>query len=94
METLEGNKLIAEFMGRPDYIRPNLRSYHESWDLLMPVGKKILDWVTERERPNANACDKLDMLEADITCYIREYDIERAHKAVIKWIELYNSQPK
>jgi len=58
MKTDEGNRLIAEFMGTDPYYtnldeeheeyvdanNDNLR-YHKSWDHLMPVVKKIMNWL-------------------------------------------------
>ena len=53
METLENNKLIAEFMGlgiqsffvespvNGEYIPDDELQYHSSWDWLMPVVEKI-----------------------------------------------------
>lgn len=53
-EIIEGNKLIAEFMGMGekflpmDYEHENGVRYHSSWDWLMPVVEKI-----EKENPKA-----------------------------------------
>jgi hypothetical protein len=45
MTIIEGNKLIAEFMGVTYYqnmeITADLVQYHSSWDWLMPVVEKI-----------------------------------------------------
>ncbi len=41
MNTEPGNKLIADFMGKPTHIMPQLLKYHTSWDWLMPVVEKI-----------------------------------------------------
>lgn len=42
-EQIEGNKLIAEFMGRNKAFDPRdkIYQYHSSWDWLMPVVEKI-----------------------------------------------------
>ena len=54
-EILEGDELIAEFMGleftgkqgiyflKPNRKLPNKLNYHSSWDWLMPVVEKIRD---------------------------------------------------
>ena len=45
-ETIEGNELIASFMGRDNAHDPRDRIYHydTSWDWLMPVWNKIAQW--------------------------------------------------
>lgn len=40
MNVLEGNKLIAQFMGWESNIE-DVFNYHSSWNLLMPVVEKI-----------------------------------------------------
>lgn len=65
--------------------------YCVSWDWLMPVGKKILDITSNQDRPNVNACNNLDWLECQISCHIREYNIEEAFKAIVVFIEAYNA---
>jgi hypothetical protein len=67
-EIIEGNKLIALFMGWKEMAHTKLKDwiiteiiesqectkkqcalhqlkFHSSWDWLMPVGKKIFDWL-------------------------------------------------
>lgn len=41
MEIIEGNKLIAEFMGYYNWEDRTYGQYHTSWDWLMPVVEKI-----------------------------------------------------
>ena len=67
--------------------------YHSSWDLLMPVGKKIYDLLAEmaKKRPPSTACHG-DMLEVDIHCHIREYNLSKAHEAIYQFIQWYNKQ--
>lgn len=106
---LEGNKLIAEFMGckirkdgkvvlsAPELLTGECLSkpkYHYSWDWLMPVVKKIYDYLQNIERPLVNHCWKGYLLEVDIACWIREVNIKKAHEAVIEFIKWYNTQPK
>jgi hypothetical protein len=69
--------------------------YNYSWDLLMPVGKKIYDLlaVMMRQRPAHTTCHG-DILEVDICCAIREYNIEKAHEAICQFIVWYNNQNK
>jgi hypothetical protein len=71
---------------------PKLK-YHSSWDWLMPVGKKIYDLLAKmaKQRPPHTACHG-DMLEVDIHCHIREYDREKAHKAIYDFLQWYNKQ--
>ena len=48
-EIIEGNKLIAEFLGQEKLtgrISDEHRQFHTSWDWLMPVCKK-LDYLAE-----------------------------------------------
>lgn len=86
--------MIAQFMGMfgTDKFLAQFR-YEESWDLLMEVGKKIFDWLQQdmKNRP-AHTCTQGDLIEADITCAIREYNKEEAHKHIVRWIEWYNQK--
>lgn len=67
--------------------------YHTSWSWLMPVGKKIYDLLVDmskKRRPHT-ACHG-DLLELDITCHIREYNINKAHEAVYQFCKWLNQQ--
>lgn len=66
--------------------------YHTSWDWLMPVAKKILDYLQNIDRPSINHCCKGDLLEVDIQCAIREIDILNTHKYIVVWIQWHNQQ--
>jgi hypothetical protein len=101
----EMNITIADFMGyyhqaSKFYPKSGERGkwfkdakYHSSWDWLMPVGKKIYDLLADmmKQRPQHTACHG-DVLEVDIHCYIREYNLPKAHQAVYQFIQWYNKQ--
>lgn len=106
----ENNKLIAEFMGakyindwwhvpvEENYI-PTYRSaqefqYRYNWAWLMAVGKKCFDICQNQQRPNVNACNKLDFIECEIGMHVREYNIDGAYQEIINFITLYNQQQK
>ena len=83
---MENNILIAEFMGlnidrgvQSDYMEHELR-YHESWDWLMPVLKKINEQIS----PNVKG------LWRTITNPY-EFSIEDVYKQVVKFINQYNN---
>jgi hypothetical protein len=85
MNTLENNKLIAEFMGlvvsnREDYhssLHTNVDAdlkYHTSWDWLMPVVEKIEDI---RVQPDDNETYSYHRFRVDMNicqCEITESD--------------------
>lgn len=64
--------------------------FHTSWDWLMPVGKKIMEYLNGIDRPNKDAVCYGDALEVDIHCAIREYDLPKAHEAICNFITWYN----
>lgn len=70
-------------------------NYDKSWDALMPVGEKIYNLLAEmaKQRPPHTACHG-DMIEVDIHCYIREYNIKKAHDAIYQFITWYQNQQK
>lgn len=116
-EIVEGNKLIAAFMGSKGIVQKqkglghgqkmykgvvpnspqlstNVLEYHTSWEWIIPVIKKIKDYLQNMpERPSKNHCCQGDWLEVDIQCALWELDIEKTWKAVIAFIKWYNSQP-
>ena len=90
MNTMENNKLIAEFMGYPkiandedkrDYLEDCVK-YHESWDWLMPVAEKIKDGAY-----NGIILEKVDEIDFRLTCDLRK---ENIYKAVVEFINQYN----
>jgi hypothetical protein len=65
--------------------------YHESWDELMPVYKKIRVLLDTLERPSKNHCCKGDSIEVDIHCALLSIDILKVNKYVIEFIEWWNA---
>lgn len=70
------------------------RKYHESWDWLMPVYRKIKDCLNKIDRPSNNHVCFGDGIEVDIHCAIQEVDILKAHNHIVEFIDWYNSQQK
>ena len=99
MNTLENNKLIAEFMGwvdmgekvHPNWVHPDESSilfiknfmYHSSWDWLMPVVEKINAIDIGRRVKGAK-------LVNDIQYEVGLVEREDAYEAVIKFVTWYN----
>lgn len=108
MSIQESNKMIAEFMGltwHEDEVFGPLVSkdgtsynpkYDTDWSWLMPVGKKIHDYLQGLERPSVNHCCKGDMIETDILCHLHTYSLEKVYEHIVLFIQWYNdftSQP-
>lgn len=71
----------------------NRLRYHCSWSWLMPVGKKIRDWLqSEIKKRPPHTCSNGDLLEVDISCAIQSYNIEMAWSAIVEFIKWYNTQ--
>lgn len=102
METTDGNKLIAEFMGykilydgnipHAQFLRGETEpisdwaKYHSSWDWLMPVVEKIDTF--ERFSSEDNGKRKC-VTNCGITT-----DIETIWMLIIEYIQWYNTQSK
>ncbi len=89
---IKGTKEFKKWKGEAcDYHWFDLK-YHEDWNQLMLVGKKIYDWLQEqmKNRP-AHTATHGDLLEVDIHCAIKEYDIKKTHKAIYNFITWYNT---
>lgn len=87
-EILEGNKLIAAFMGKPDHIMPELLKYHSSWDWLMPACRKFdslfdSNWTETQELEYVALSDKMD--EAATF-----YEIFPLYQELVNGIKWYN----
>lgn len=96
-EILEGNKLIAEFMGNKDsenkyshesseyYFEGCELEFHFSWNWLIPVVQKITREFPEYD----NTVHMEGILDTLLTL-----DIENIWKTVIGFIEFYNKKQK
>jgi hypothetical protein len=95
-EILEGNKLIAEFMGLPvheEYFRGiDACKYHSDWNLLMPIVEKIesLGYSFEIELFSCYVIDS-KTLSTIIECHYNS-KIKSTYQAVVEFIKWYNQQ--
>lgn len=101
MEIKEGNKLIAEFLGKKrkyesseDVFNASLQ-YHKSWDWLMPVVEKI-EIVSGKNTEitfwqGKQRCIILDYDNVNDLEKIGETKIEATYLAVIEFINWYNN---
>jgi len=64
----------------------NLR-YHSSWDWIMPVLRKIKDWLNGMRRPSVNHCCTGDSIEVDIQCALWSIDIKKTFAYAVAWIK-------
>jgi hypothetical protein len=83
---MQDNKLIAEFMGdgkeyEIDINTKTLKSYHTSWDWLMPVVQKC--YKIDNEEGFDNLVDAVSTL-----------DLGGTYEAVVWFIQEYNLTPK
>lgn len=107
MNTVEGNKLIAEFMGfkcsksgktfrmsneSSPYRKTDLH-YHSSWDLLMPACKKF-DTIKRGSLAEGWNRARNRIYEQHCDCIdnaVTRYDILPAFERLVDAIEWYNS---
>jgi len=91
-EWLFYGKYIDKYGPGTSNVYPDLK-YHSDWSWLMRVGKKIFELLQEmmKDRP-PHTCCKGDLIEVDISCAIRVYDIEKAHEAIFQFIQWHNQQ--
>jgi len=101
-QILEGNKVIAEFMGKKlptdEYVIPidgelnlcywvdELR-FHSSWDWLMPVVRKIVEYCIN-ESDDAFMSDEYTSILETVSLAV----IEDSFKVVVEFIKCYNNQ--
>lgn len=96
MNIQEGNKLIAEFMGK--HIPPQARhgnmnfwQYHKSWNHLMPVVEKIgyKAYVAIETRATAIE-DKGNVISLVLGTSENPTMLDNTYKTVIEFIKWYN----
>lgn len=102
MNTVENNKLIAEFMGAgyeenkyshesSDYYFESCElEYHFNWNWLMPVVKKIRGIINVDLTINEFECVK----EMELNLEPYDYEINQVHMAVVEFIKWYNENNK
>lgn len=65
--------------------------FHESWDWLMLVGKRIREVLAElhAKMPKHSACHG-HVIEVDIHCAVTTYNINKAWIAIVSFVRWYN----
>jgi hypothetical protein len=102
-EIIQGNKLIADFMGYPEcglknkdpyyyemkhaYENGNMRD-HASWDWLMPVYKKCYDVWRENYKDDEVCASIFD----SIWQYLWKYEFNEFYEEIIILIKYINTQ--
>lgn len=64
--------------------------FHSSWDKIIPVYRKMRDFLQNMERPSRNHCCKGDMIELDASCALTEVNIEGVYKHIVDFINWHN----
>ena len=89
--TIEGNKLIAEFVqfkqygfDGSEYLDEDNLLYHSSWDWLIPVVNKILNMI------NTEFDVSFSSSQNSIKSALLRLDIDYLFVEVVKFIKLYN----
>ena len=103
MNTIENNKLIAEFMGFKNYMSDvqqetrmiNERDYHLSWDWLMPVVEKIESIGFSTQTNTIGRQHQITQFEifsggALVLSVRSKSKKEATYKAVVEFIKWYN----
>ena len=90
---METNKLIAEFMeGGKEYEvdinTKTLKSYHNSWDWLMPVVEQCL----EKHNNLIDGRDVIDTPYSLIAQALQVVSLKETYNAVVEFIKEYNKQ--
>lgn len=103
MEVLEGNKLIAEFMGilldplsntkTSVHFGSKTLQYHTSWDWLMPAWVKFWDVANKMcfDKAVQEPYDQLRNIRVIFMACIDEGDISNAQRILSDGITWYNS---
>lgn len=104
----ESNRILAEYQGfyvcdsmgvyrvkgTGKRVWGNLK-YHESWDALVPVIRKAMNFLQTMERPSQHHCCKGDLIECDLICHMRELDLPKVYAKtveLVQWITNYTTK--
>jgi hypothetical protein len=108
MNTIEGNKLIAEFMGAEfienfgsykfhymedsPHFVPKTMQYHSSWDWQLGAYKKMRNILQEFHKQDKHTVRKGDLIEVEYTLALMNVDIGKCFEHLVQLIEWYNSE--
>lgn len=70
-------------------------AYHSSWDWFMDAYKKLFDWLQEQYKKsdhNKHSITEIDLIESEIHCAVRVFDLPKAHSHLVHAIQVYNTQ--
>jgi hypothetical protein len=98
-EIEEANKLIHEFMNKPDHVMPVLMKYHCKWDWLIPVFNKCYEKLYERPdliqelNKQENFVVKFGIRSAlNLSDITNQLQINSAWLKITNFIKWYNTQ--